>query len=204
MQKFTAAAASLSGLARLARKNAAHIAYYLAIAAALCAIAIAAGRIAGGSESVAAENALLLPAADLSAAMEQLAPEPALTLPGEACLLRPFSSQPRWNEALAQWEAHTGADVAFPDHQVACLLSGEVVAVGRSSALGGFVELLCGDKLIRYAAIQPDERLQIGAGVAAGDVIGVADGSMPGEAAMQPHAHIEAWLDQQIIDPFVA
>lgn len=199
MQKFTAAS-----LASLMRKNAARIAYYLAVAAALCAVAIAAERIAGGPESIAAEDALLLPAADLSAALEQHAPKPVLALPDEASLLRPFSSQPQWNEVLSLWEAHTGADVAFADNQVSCLLSGEVSAVGRSGAWGGFVELRCGDMLLRYAAIQPDERLQIGASIAAGEVIGVADGSMPGEAAMQPHAHIEAWLDCQLVDPFDA
>lgn len=203
MQKFTAAAVnSLSSLAHLARKNAARIAYYLAVAAALCAIAVAAEHIAGDKESVSAENALLLPAADLSTALEQLAPEPAISLPAEAQLLRSFSSQPQWNEALAQWEAHTAVDVAFPDDEVSCLLSGEVSAVGRSGVWGGFVELRCGDYLLRYASIQPDERLQIGASLAAGERIGMADGSMSGEMAMQPHAHIEAWLDHQPLDPF--
>lgn len=196
LKSITGVRGGLTTLARLARKHAGKVAYYGGIALALLAIAIAAERYRGAEEG----ERLLLPSAELPVAAEQLTNESEATLPEGARMLRGYSALPQWNEAFAQWEAHTAVDIAFPEDEVICVLEGEVVAVGRSSAWGGFVEVLCGDRLFRYGSIEPEEGLVISARLAFGERIGRADGSMSGEAEMDAHLHLEVWEGENSVD----
>lgn len=196
LRAITGARGGLTSLARLTRKHAGKVAYYGGIAVALLAIAAAAERYRGAEEG----ERLLLPAADLPVASEQRMEEAKATLPEGARILRGYSALPQWNEAFARWEAHTAVDIAFPEDEVYCVLEGEVIAVGRSSAWGGFAEVLCGDRLLRYASIEPEEGLEIGVRIAVGDRIGRADGSMSGEAEMDAHLHLEVWEGENSVD----
>lgn len=188
----------LAAAMRLVGRHAGRIAYYGGIGVALCAIALAAGEYRRGGDG--GEEALLLPAADLSGMMERIQAEPEASLPEGWRLVRGFSRLPEWNGELGQWEAHTGVDVAFADGMVSCLLEGEVIGLGRSGLWGGFVELRCGERIFRYAGVEAEEGLEIGRMLAAGERIGRMDGSMPGEAGMEAHVHLEVWEGEEAID----
>lgn len=184
--------------AGLIGRHAGRLAYYGGIAVALCAIALAAGEYRRGEDGDG--EALLLPAADLSGVMERIQAEPEASLPEGWRLVRGFSRLPEWNGELGQWEAHTGVDVAFADGMVPCLREGEVVGLGRSGIWGSFVELKCGGRIFRYAGVEAEEGLEIGSMLAAGERIGRMDGSMPGEAGMEAHVHLEVWEGEEAID----
>ena len=54
---------------------------------------------------------------------------------------------------------------------------------------------------MRYASITPADGLVVGENLSVGDEIGSADASMPGEAALGAHLHLEYLADGDPIDP---
>ena len=102
---------------------------------------------------------------------------------------------PTWNAGLGFWESHEAVDYQMKDDAVVSLTSGVVCAVGRNGIWGGFVEVTCGDAVLRYASIAPRSDLSLGDALLPGDVIGQADTSMPGEAELGAHLHLELQRD---------
>ena len=172
------------------RRRRGGIAYYGGVALALAAIAFAAERYRAEPEGAAVEP--VLPAVEL-AEPAQAEEEESLYLPEDVELLRNYSRIPEWNGELRLWETHAAVDYRMDE--VASLSAGLVRTVGRSGVYGGFVEVEWGEYLLRYASIAPREGLSPGDVLKAGDPIGEADASMPGEATDGAHLHLELLLD---------
>lgn len=184
------------------RGRAGQIAYYVCIALALAAIAFAAERYRGSREFKAPAPAL--PAVELSAPEEVAdGEEDALVAPEGAGILRVYAGVPEWNAALELWENHVGVDYHLEGDAVESLGAGVVRTVGESGVYGGFVEIECGESLLRYASIAPREGIAPGEAVKIGDIIGTADDSMPGEAELGAHLHLEL-MRGGIYEDFVA
>lgn len=176
------------------RAHGREIGYYAAIALALTAIAFGAEMYRNRGNIDAAPRTL--PTAELAAPAaeepeEAEAGEEAPALPEGAQLLRGYAESPAWNAALELWESHPAADYRLPENEVPCLLPGTVRNITRGGALGGCVEVDSGGAVLRYASVEPREGLQIGDSLEAGEAIGVANDSMPGEAQLGPHLHLE-------------
>ena len=191
MSKIIANARNMGrGLWDFLRRRGGQIVYYGGIALALTAIAFAAEQYRGGRGIDAAVS--VLPAVELSAPAPAEEEADALYAPEGAELLRAYAGEPQWNGTLELWETHTAVDYRVEGDAVASLSDGIVRAVGRSGAYGGFVEVECGERLLRYASIAPRDELLPGDALKAGDLIGTADASMPGEAEMGAHLHLES------------
>ena len=167
------------------------IAYCGGVALALTAIAFAAESYR--RDHAVTPEAQALPALDLSAPSETEAPG-ELRAP-EGALLRTYSEAPVWNASLGLWESHAALDYRMEGGAVKSLGAGIVRAVSGGGAYGGCVEVECGELLLRYASIEPDANLRPGDEIEAGDRVGAADASMPGEAGLGPHLHLEAIRD---------
>jgi len=116
-----------------------------------------------------------------------------IVYPENMSLLRGFSDQMEWNSALGQWEMHPANDYAFSDGQVACLSSGTVLDVGESGVKGGYIEIESGDMVYIYCSVIPGENILPGVQLAAGEIIGIADDSMPSELTLGKHVHLEVY-----------
>ena len=172
------------------KRNGGRIAYYALVVVALCAIARAAEIYRADN---AAEDALVLPAADAMDVFEVEEAAPEILLPEAWKLLRGFSDEPQWRSELEMWETHPAVD--YDCAGVLCLQNGIVRTVGASGVYGGFVEVESDGALMRYASIEPAEGIEPGAALEMGDLIGTADASMPGEADAGAHLHLELYLD---------
>ena len=181
------------------RRRGGQIAYYGGIALALSAIAFAAERYRAQPEAAGP----VLPAVELTTPAEAEEDEEVLCAPDGAELLRAFSAEPEWNAELRMWESHAAVDYRVEGGAVANLCDGVVRTVGFSGVYGGFVEVDCGEYLLRYASIAPAEGLAPGDMLAAGDPVGAADASMPGEAERGAHLHLEVMAGEKYVD-FVA
>ena len=184
-------------LAAALRVRAGDIAYYGGVALTLVAIGFAAERYR--SDRTVELETPVLPAIELSVPIEEEEPN-ALRAPGGAEILRAYSLEPVWNAGLRLWENHTAVDYRLEDGAVASLSTGVVRTVGKSGVYGGFVEVESGEYLLRYASIAPREELAPGDALAPGDPIGAADASMPGEAALGVHLHLELFRDDVCVD----
>lgn len=178
------------------KRNGGRISYYALVVVALCAIARAAEiyRADGGNE-----DALVLPAADAMDVLEVEMPAPEVLLPEAWELLRGYSDAPQWRSELGMWETHPAVDYACAGG-VLCLREGTVRTVGESGVYGGFVEVESDGALMRYASIEPAESIQPGMELDAGELIGTADASMPGEAEAGAHLHLELYLEGETAD----
>ena len=172
------------------KRNAGRIAYYGLVVLALCAIARAAEAYRSGSD----EDALVLPAVDAVEVHPVEEPAPEVLLPEAWELLRGYSEEPQWRSGLGLWEAHPAVDFDC-EGGVLCLREGTVRTVGASGVYGGFVEVESDGVLMRYASIEPAGGLEPGLALDAGDAIGTADASMPGEADAGAHLHLELYLE---------
>lgn len=172
------------------------IAYYACVALALVAIAAAAERYRGAGKE--AREGAALPAVEFSTP-EAEEEEAHQSVPEGWAVLRNYAETPAWNAALGLWESHPATDYR-PDGEAICLCAGTVRGMGRGGALGGYVEVESGELLIRYVSVSPREGLELGDELEAGDAIGTADASLPGEASLGPHLHLEAWLDGRPVD----
>ncbi len=180
------------------RKNGGRMAYYGLVVLALCAIARAAELHRGG-RNLEAEQ-MVLSAADIQLPAEPEEAAPALWLPEGMEMVRGFSSAPEWRQDLELWEAHPAVDYAGGDGGVDCLCGGVVRTVGESGVYGGFVEIDCDGMLMRYASVAPAESIAPGMELEAGENLGVVDASMPGEASLGAHLHLELYVDGEAVD----
>ena len=167
-------------------KHRGRIFYYGGVALVLTALALAAEGYRHGGE-----NALLAPESQEVTALQKEEETVEILRPEGMTLIRGFSALPEWNSVLRQWENHEAADYLLPDGTVFCLQAGTVRTVGESGIYGGFVEIECGDRLYRYASVEPDTAIHAGRYLETGDLIGLADDSMPGESGQGAHLHLE-------------
>lgn len=183
------------------KSRAGQIGYYACIALALTAIAFAAERYRG--DRGIKTPAPALPAVELSVPEQAEEEEALLCAPEGAEVLRAFAGAPEWNGALVMWETHAAVDYRLEGNAVTSLSTGVVRTVGESGVYGGFVEIECGEWLLRYASIVPREEIAPGDAVKIGDPIGTANDSMPGEAGLGAHLHLEL-MRGEIYEDFVA
>lgn len=186
----------LKAFAAYLRNHAGQIGYYACVALVLTAVGMAAERYRGGGEM---EETLILPAVELATPAPREA-EPALELPEGMKLLRGYAAQPEWNDALCHWETHMAADYGCAGASVRSVSDGRIITVGKSGMYGGFVEVETDEFLIRYASMNPSEELEPGESIGKGDVLGSANDSMPGEAHMGAHLHLELIRDGSHLD----
>lgn len=172
------------------RAHGGKIAYYACVAVALCAIAYAAEQYR--TERDSDMDALILPAVEMESPADA---EPELLMPEHAKRLRAYFVAPEWNAALGMWENHAAVDYRLEGNAVTSLSDGTVRTVGKSGVYGGFIEVETHGLLLRYASVEPEEGMEPGQAVETGDPIAVADDSMPGEAHMGPHLHLELESD---------
>ena len=166
------------------------IVYYGGVALALAAIAFAAERYRGGQ--LPAPAAPALPAVELTmGSAEEEEEQSAFCAPEGAEILRAYAADPQWNAALGLWESHEAVDYRLRGDAVASLSAGTVRTVGKSGVYGGFVEVECGEYLLRYASIAPRGDLLPGDSLEPGDIIGSADSSLPAESGLGAHLHLE-------------
>lgn len=177
------------------KRNGGRISYYALVVVALCAIARAAEIYRADSAN---EDALVLPAADAVDVLQAEEAAPEILLPEAWELLRGYSDAPQWRSELGMWETHPAVDYAC--ERVLCLQDGIVRTVGESGVYGGFVEVESDGALMRYASIEPAESIQPGMELEAGELIGTADASMPGEAEAGAHLHLELYLEGETAD----
>ena len=181
------------------RKHWGRIAYYAGIAAALAVVAVAAEQYRA-DEAQPASPAQAVPATEIEVEAPVQA-ETGLLKPEGMVLVREYSSNPQWNEALGYWETHGAADYRCEDDEVLSLSDGTVVSVGKSSTYGAYIEVESGDYLLRYASVQPEDGLEPGMPVTAGERLGIADASMPGEGYAGAHLHLEICRERSYVDP---
>lgn len=186
----------LKSVTAFIRKHSGQIAYYACVALVLTAVAVAAERLRPDSGM---EETLVLPAVELNVPEVEKA-EPRLQVPEGMIELRAYAGQPEWNSVHGHWETHTAVDFVCADGTVRSFSGGTIKTIGKSGVYGGFVEVEQDDMLLRYASIEPSDNLRIGDAVEKGDTIGTADDSMPGEAYMEGHLHLEIVRDGICLD----
>ena len=185
-----------AGLSYL-KRNRGEILYYAAVLLVLSGLA-------WGAEQYRSRRAELPEPVQVVSAAEIAEAEPVETsfeLPAGLILLRDFSPVPLWNEQDLSWQAHPAADYASADGLVRALADGTVQAVGVSGVLGGFAQVQSGEVVLKYCCIRPDDRLVPGAEVRKGDIIGAEQNTMPAEAQLGNHLHLEAYRGGEIINP---
>ena len=165
-------------------------------------VMLALGVIAWGAEAyrIRRNVAEEMPVAVSAEYVEKQQEEPIFALPEGMTVLNAFSAAPVWNAGQLCWQAHTAVDFACAEDRVLSLGGGTVKTLGESGIYGGFVEVACGERVLRYCSVAPDESLEVGMELAAGDLIGRADTSMPGEMQLGAHLHLEMCEDEKMED----
>lgn len=179
------------------RKNAAQIAYYGGVALALCAFAFAAQGIRDHREKT--QTVPALPAVEMEESAQ--AESAAFVLPQAYTIIREYVPSPEWNAQLGCWQSHPGADFTSADQTALSICEGVVRSVGKNGIYGGFVEVVAGEVLVRYASIAPAEDLAAGSALSVGDAIGTMNSSMPAEAHTGAHLHLEIQSKGRCLDP---
>lgn len=120
----------------------------------------------------------------------------------EGKVLRGYSdSQLTYDETMEDWRTHTGTDyAAAAGDQVKAMLGGTVSTVAKDPLYGGCVRVTDGDTEILYAGL---DKLSVSEGdtIAAGDILGTAAASVPAEATMDSHIHVELRQAGAAADP---
>jgi len=189
--------ARLSACLRALKGCAGKIAYYTGVAIVLTAVAYAAECYR--KEEAVQTDAFILPAVE---EVKKTNETPPLFQRNEAWnLIRAFNSQTEWNDELLQWQAHAAADYSCRNDIVESISDGKVLFIGRNGQYGNYIEIETEEYLLRYASVLPVEELTEGAKVKAGERIGVADDTMPGETQAGSHVHLEILKSGAYLDP---
>lgn len=180
---------------RFMKRNLGKIAYYACLALVLAAIAFAAEQYRREAAEQPEIAAVQSPAAAQLQTSEALVDRPA-----SALLLRGFDKYPAWNTALRCWEVHQATDYQIEGNRVTCAYPGAISDVGESGRLGGFVIIDSDWLRILYASVTPDADIAPGQRIEAGKEFAEVDDSLPGEAGMGPHLHIECFVNGNMSD----
>ena len=108
-----------------------------------------------------------------------------------------------YNETLADWRTHNGADYAAdPGDEVTPVCAGKVTTVDQDALWGGVVEITDADGGVwRYCGLT-DVKVKAGESITAADTLG-AVGSIPAEANVEPHIHLECLRDNAYQQPSI-
>ena len=108
-----------------------------------------------------------------------------------------------YNETLADWRTHNGADYAAdPGDEVTPVCAGKVTTVDQDALWGGVVEITAADGGVwRYCGLT-DVKVKAGESITAADTLG-AVGSIPAEAHVEPHIHLECLRDNAYQQPSI-
>lgn len=124
--------------------------------------------------------------------------------PVEGEILRDFSVESLSPDpTLGDWRTHAGLDIAAAlDSQVLAMSAGTVSEVYEDGLMGTTVVLDHGNGLITtYCNLAGSPAVQAGQTVEAGEIIGAVGGSAIVESSLEPHLHLEASLNGQVVDP---
>lgn len=163
-------------------------------------------------------------AKDAGSSLSQIATLPALTEPTTAnrestavtavseppsVLLQP--AQGSWtksygyvyDETWQDYRFHAGWDMPLAlDSAVLAIAAGTIVGISQDINWGDLLEIdLEGGLKAVYAGMIPSRQWQVGDEVTAGAELGKIGEVPPEEAAMEPHLHLELWLDGECQDP---
>ena len=147
-----------------------------------------------------------------SAAVEEGAAAPTVTQPSAPVFVRPvagalavpYSDQDLvYQPTFGDWRAHLGADYAAKlGDRVYAITDGTVEDVYTDALQGQCVSLQHADGLKTvYMGLGDKVKVKKGQSVKAGDVLGVVDDTNAAESAQEPHLHVEAYRDGELIDP---
>lgn len=109
---------------------------------------------------------------------------------------------PTFNKTLNDWRVHQGTDFKAESGTTVKLMDGGVVKDIYNDDLLGVcvsIEHLGGFEAV-YCGIQPNDTLEKGQNMAAGDVIGVVS-KVPFESMDDSHLHLEVKVDEKLVDP---
>lgn len=133
---------------------------------------------------------------------EQTAAPVTAVRPAGGKVLRGYSdSELAYDKTMDDWRAHTGTDYsAAPGESIKAMLGGKVSAVTKDNLYGGCVRVTDGDTEILYAGLD-SVSVSEGDAVDAGAVLGTAAKTLPAEAALESHVHIEMRQAGNLADP---
>lgn len=108
-----------------------------------------------------------------------------------------------YNETLADWRTHNGADyAAAAGDEVTPVCAGKVTAATQDALWGGVVEITAQDGTVwRYCGLG-EPAVKTGDSVAVSDVLGTV-GTIPAEAHGEPHIHLECLREGQYQQPAI-
>lgn len=118
-------------------------------------------------------------------------------------ILYNFSPEtPVYNKTLNDWRTHMGTDfLAESGTTVKAIDSGVIKDIYNDEVLGMCISAEhSGGFEALYAGVQPNETLEKGQKITAGDVIGILS-RVPFEAADESHLHLQIFADGKAVDP---
>ena len=122
-------------------------------------------------------------------------------MPASGEVLAQYSSELLFNEALGDYRAHNGIDIAADEGcSISAAADGTVDDI-YSNAFGDGITISHSDGIItKYMCLGGVENLKAGDTVKAGDVIGTV-GKSKGENVTEPHLHFEVFKDGIPVNP---
>ena len=114
-----------------------------------------------------------------------------------------FSDKLVYNQTLKQWRTHNGVDfMAEKGTAVMAILGGTVKSIENTTLEGTVITIEQSDGIITiYKSLNADVKVEEGATVKAGDVIGSVDVTMATEKKEGAHLHLEMKKDGVFISP---
>ena len=132
-------------------------------------------------------------------------PDPIWIRPVSGEILRPFTTDSLlYDETMGDWRTHAGVDYAAENGtRVYAIGDGTVESVTTDELHGTQLTLLLKDgRIATYRGLAEKVKVREGASVRAGDVIGtVSAETVPSEAALGTHLHLEVMDGEQYVDP---
>lgn len=127
--------------------------------------------------------------------------QPAFILPVSGEILNPYSDMLSYNNALGDWRAHGGIDIAADKGCSVQSVAQGVVEKIYDNAMGSCVEVShAGGFVTRYMGLEATENLSDGKEVQSGEVLGTV-GDCKGENVTQPHLHFEMYKNDVAVNP---
>jgi len=124
-------------------------------------------------------------------------PDPTFIMPIEGKIGEEFSADAlTFNKALGDWRTHNGIDIVSEDNKEVLISSDGVVKEITNDYMGCTVIISHANGYESvYSCLKPVEKLEIGADVTQGDVLGEISDAPQGENLTKPHLHFEIYSD---------
>lgn len=137
----------------------------------------------------------------VAAAAAANAEEPNFAPPSSGEILAEYSSSLSFNEALGDYRAHNGIDIAADEGcSISASADGTVENV-FSNAFGDGISISHSNGIVtKYMCLGSVENLKSGDSIKAGDVIGTV-GKSKGENVKEAHVHFEVFKDGKPVNP---